>query len=29
MSLESDTQMEEKEQKRQREWYDHYRSIFV
>jgi hypothetical protein len=28
MSSESDTQMEEKEQKRQREWYDHYRSIF-
>jgi hypothetical protein len=28
MSSESDTQMEEKEQKRQREWFDHYRSIF-
>jgi hypothetical protein len=28
MSSESDTQMETEEQKRQREWYEHYRSIF-
>ena len=28
MSLESDTQKETEEQKRQREWYEHYRSVF-
>mgnify|MGYP000644209971 CR=1 FL=1 len=28
MSSESHTQMETEEQKRQREWYEHYRSIF-